>query len=149
MQTLTIRHLAATGFLITLLALSGATSSARQAIAERSPVAEHVLEEGACATPRLGATISVASIGEPVSAVTLDPPVWTAATAASPAYCSIGGSLAPVDTAPNAQPIHFRVVLPASWTGRAIQLGGGGMNGVIPNLTGPIDGVPPVRRVVW
>ena len=34
------------------------------------------------------------------------------------------------------RPINFRVVLPASWSRRAAQLGGGGMNGSIPNLTG-------------
>ena len=35
-----------------------------------------------------------------------------------------------------ARPINFRVLLPASWNRRAAQLGGGGINGVIPNLTG-------------
>jgi feruloyl esterase len=44
--------------------------------------------------------------------------------------------MAPVDTAANARPINFRVLLPASWSDRAAQLGGGGMNGVIPNLIG-------------
>jgi feruloyl esterase len=43
---------------------------------------------------------------------------------------------APVDTAPTARSINFRVILPASWNRRAAQLGGGGMNGIIPNLTG-------------
>jgi feruloyl esterase len=42
--------------------------------------------------------------------------------------------MAPID--PAARPINFRVVFPASWTLRAAQLGGGGMNGAIPNLTG-------------
>src|SRR5262249_40042113 len=32
--------------------------------------------------------------------------------------------------------INFRVVLPASWTRHAAQLGGAGINGSIPNLTG-------------
>ena len=31
-----------------------------------------------------------------------------------------------------ARPINFRVVLPASWNRRAAQLGGGGMNGIMP-----------------
>jgi feruloyl esterase len=44
--------------------------------------------------------------------------------------------MAPVDRAPSAKPILFRVVLPASWNRRSAQLGGGGTNGVIPNLTG-------------
>ena len=44
--------------------------------------------------------------------------------------------MAPVDTSSMARPINFAVVLPASWSQRAAQLGGGGINGVIPNLTG-------------
>ena len=43
---------------------------------------------------------------------------------------------ASVDTAATARPINFRVILPAAWNRRAAQLGGGGNNGVIPNLTG-------------
>ena len=44
--------------------------------------------------------------------------------------------MAPVDTASTAKPINFSVVLPASWSHRAAQLGGGGINGIVPNLTG-------------
>jgi feruloyl esterase len=44
--------------------------------------------------------------------------------------------MAPIDRSATAKPILFRVLLPASWNGRSTQLGGGGTNGVIPNLTG-------------
>ena len=44
--------------------------------------------------------------------------------------------MAPTDTSANGRTINFRVVLPASWTSHAAQLGGGGMNGSIPSLTG-------------
>ncbi len=44
--------------------------------------------------------------------------------------------MAPIDAASTARPINFSVVLPASWSRRAAQLGGGGMNGIVPNLTG-------------
>jgi feruloyl esterase len=47
--------------------------------------------------------------------------------------------MAPVSKEANARPINFRVVLPASWSRRAMQLGGGGMNGSIPNLLGGAD----------
>ena len=67
-------------------------------------------------------------------------PKWTAATSTQASYCSIDGVMSPVDTAPSAKPINFRVVLPASWSRRAIQLGGGGFDGNIPNLTGNGDG---------
>jgi feruloyl esterase len=99
-----------------------------------------------CTAAKLGAPIAPSTIGEPVSAVSLREPVWTAATDTAPAFCSIEGAMTAID--PAAPPINFRVVLPASWTLRAAQLGGGGMNGVIPPLgtgrggpLGPAEGV--------
>src|SRR5436190_18957916 len=89
-----------------------------------------------CTSGRLGTSIPAASIGEPVAGVTLAEPRWVAATGNAPAYCSIDGAMAPTDTSTNGRPINFRVVLPASWTAHAVQLGGGGMNGSVPNLTG-------------
>ncbi len=98
-----------------------------------------VITEADCAASKLGTTIPVSAIGEPVSGVTLSAPVWSAAAGSTPAYCSVNGSIAPVDTSANARPINFRVVLPASWSRRAAQIGGGGMNGIIPNLLGGVD----------
>jgi hypothetical protein len=87
-----------------------------------------------CTSDRLGTAIPVSAIGEPVAAVTLAAPKWVAGGTA-PSYCSIDGAMAPMDKSPSGRPINFRVVLPGSWTGRAAQLGGGGFNGIIPNLT--------------
>ena len=95
--------------------------------------------QDSCTAAKLGTAVPVASIGEPVSAVTLRAPVWTAGAAGSTSYCSIDGVIAPVYTSPNAKPINFRVVLPAAWAMHAAQLGGGGMNGTIPNLTAGPD----------
>src|SRR6185436_12502519 len=89
-----------------------------------------------CSNAKLGTAIPVASIGEPVAGVTLAAPRWVAATGTAPAYCSIDGAMAPTDTSSHGRPINFRVILPASWTSHAVQLGGGGMNGSIPGLTG-------------
>ena len=91
--------------------------------------------EASCTAPSLVATIAPREIGEPVRSVTLQA-AWDAATDTVPAHCRVDGVFAPVDTAPTARPINFRVVLPASWNRRAAQLGGGGINGIIPNLTG-------------
>ncbi len=99
--------------------------------------APKVIAEADCTTGKLGSAIPASSIGEPVSAVTLNAPQWHAAAGGAPAYCSIEGSLAPVDK--SAPPIRFGVVLPALWMSRAAQLGGGGMNGTIPRLTGSIS----------
>jgi feruloyl esterase len=95
------------------------------------------ITEADCTTSRLGAPIPASAIGEPVSGVTLAEPRWVAATDSAPAYCSIDGAMTPADqSSGNTPAINFRVLLPASWSHRAIQLGGGGMNGTIPNLTG-------------
>ena len=117
------------------------SGSAIPAPESRLPVlAENkVITEADCTAAKLGAPIPVSAIGEPVSGVTLNAPVWTSARDSTPAYCSVNGSMAPVDTGANAKPIHFRVVLPASWSHRAAQMGGGGMNGSIPNLLSGVD----------
>ncbi len=74
-----------------------------------------------------------------MSGVTLDAPIWTGTAGEKQAYCSVSGSMTPVSREANAKPINFRVVLPASWSRRAAQMGGGGMNGMIPNLLGGAD----------
>jgi Tannase and feruloyl esterase len=94
------------------------------------------ISEADCTIEKVGTAIPVSSIGEPVSGVTLNPPRWVAPSGTAPAYCAVDGSMAPVDRGPSAKPILFRVALPASRSRRGAQLGGGGTNGVIPNLTG-------------
>jgi len=90
------------------------------------------ITEADCTAEKLGTTIPSAAIGEPVASVTLNAPAWTADTADAPAYCSVEGSMAPIDTATTAKAINFLVAFPASWSHRSVQLGGGGMNGWIP-----------------
>jgi len=69
--------------------------------------------------------------------------------ASRPEHCLISGEIAPVDpTAPN---ILFRVALPASWNTKALMLGGGGLDGIIPDVVGnisagPIDQPLPIAR---
>jgi hypothetical protein len=111
---------------------SGAQTKTSPAVAENK-----VITEADCTAAKMGSTVAVSAIGEPVSGVTLDAPVWAGAAGSSPAYCSVKGAMAPVD--PNAKPINFQVVLPASWGRRAAQMGGGGMNGSIPMLLGGAD----------
>ena len=102
-----------------------------------APAANEIsITSDTCTSAKLGSDVPVERIGEPVRRVTLAAPTWTAATATSPGYCRVEGVIEPVDTAPTARPINFAVALPAQWSRRAVQLGGGGMNGTIPNLTG-------------
>jgi pimeloyl-ACP methyl ester carboxylesterase len=97
---------------------------------------DKTVSERDCSAEKLGTGIPTSAIGEPVSGVALSAPRWNAATATIPGHCSIDGSMAPVDRSPTAKTIYFRVLLPSSWTRRSAQIGGGGTNGVIPNLTG-------------
>jgi feruloyl esterase len=99
------------------------------------PAARTISSED-CTSAKLGTAIPVASIGEAVAGVTLAAPRWVEPTANAPGYCSIDGAMAPTDTSTHGRPINFRVVLPASWSSHAVQMGGGGMNGSIPGLTG-------------
>jgi feruloyl esterase len=98
--------------------------------------ATRTIAEADCGPAKLGTEIPVNAIGEPVSAVTLNAPQWHAEANGTPGYCGVEGSIAPVDK--NAPPIRFGVALPASWSLRGAQLGGGGMNGTVPRLTGGV-----------
>jgi feruloyl esterase len=49
-------------------------------------------------------------------------------------FCAVLGRIAPID--PQAPSIEFQVNLPESWNDKALQFGGGGYNGRIPDATG-------------
>ena len=87
---------------------------------------------------KVGTTIPASAIGEPVGDVTLSPPRWFEESGNSVAYALVEGVIAPKD--PDGKPINFRVLLPASWSRRAIQVGGGGMNGMVPMFRGERPG---------
>jgi hypothetical protein len=100
------------------------------------PAENKVITQTDCIAAKLGTSIPVTAIGEPVSGVTLNPPEWKPGSSMGSGYCTVNGDMAPVDA--NAKPINFQVILPASWSRRAAQIGGGGMNGLIPTLIGGI-----------
>ena len=95
---------------------------------------DKTIGEAECTAAKLGNDIPVTAIGEPVAAVSLNAPRWSAAGRA-PASCTVDGVMAPMDKSAYGRPINFRVVLPATWTGHAVQIGGGGFDGTIPGLT--------------
>ncbi|MGR9088850.1 MAG: tannase/feruloyl esterase family alpha/beta hydrolase, partial [Gammaproteobacteria bacterium] len=129
------------GWVLICVVAMTATAAKAQTKSEASGelLENKVITEADCTVEKIGATIPASAIGEPVSAVTLNAPVWTGSSGSNPGYCSVNGSMTPVSEEPNARPINFQVVLPASWSLRAAQLGGGGMNGMIPNLLGGVD----------
>lgn len=125
---------------------SGQTSAPPTTLTTLAP--NLFITETQCTAAKVGTSIPVAAIGEPVSAVTLATPRWMPENATLPQRCEVDGVMAPADSATTARPINFRVVLPAEWNLRAVQQGGGGFNGVIPNLSGAqytIGGVTPAR----
>jgi feruloyl esterase len=97
------------------------------------PAGENItISAATLTTERVGSSIPVSAIGEPVSAVNLSEPRWVEGE--NGGYGLVDGVILPVD--PQGKPINFRVALPASWSRRSAQMGGGGMNGSIPNLIG-------------
>jgi feruloyl esterase len=120
------------------IAQQGSVAESRQV----QPGANTTITAADCTAERVGGTVATSAIGVPVRSVTLSVPAWVEAAGAVPAHCRVDGIMAPVDTAGTSRPINFRVVLPASWNRRSAQMGGGGINGIIPNLTGGGPGGP-------
>ena len=125
--------LAVLGAIVLFSRAFGPAAAAPQAAAT-AIAATTTITAADCTAGRIGASIPTSSIGERVRAVTLASAAWNEATPSLPAHCRVAGSMAAVDSSSSARPINFEVVLPASWNQRAVQLGGGGINGVVPNL---------------
>src|SRR5437868_85736 len=105
---------------ILLMAFALPVASAPQGADTKTITAED------CTAIKLGSAIPVSAIGEPVAGVTLAAPRWVAGNGNAAAYCAVDGAMAPTDTSTHGRAINFRVVLPASWTRHAAQMGGGG-----------------------
>jgi feruloyl esterase len=83
-------------------------------------------------------TIDKAAIGLPTAGASVTSAVLVKAGDAGNAageYCRVLGEIKSVD--PKAQGIGFRVNLPSNWNGKALQFGGGGYDGVLPDTVGP------------
>jgi feruloyl esterase len=122
------------------------------------PSPQHSAAQSAAeACSRLEGTIAAAIIGLPSGAATIEKaellpaaplgmaqlpfgplPPYLAVVPATPEYCKVVGSIAPVDA--KAPPIRFQVNLPTEWNASSVQFGGGGFNGVL--ITGL--GLPPL-----
>ena len=138
------RRSARIGAAIGHLALSGAAITQIPAVIAQDRIP---LSQSACTSAGLAASISPREIGEPVSAVALDSLAWVEASDRAPAHCMINGRLEPMDRSSTARPIRFGVALPGDWNRRAVQMGGGGMNGSIPGLAGgPFGGESDLAR---
>lgn len=80
-----------------------------------------------------GLAIPREQIGLPTSGAVIREAAVDIAAIKSGQLCVVKGEIAPVD--PAAPPIRFEVDLPEAWNGKAIQMGGGGYNGVVTATT--------------
>lgn len=116
------------------IASCGGSEDEVASVARRDIPAAVSVGPGDCSIAKVGTSMPANLIGEPVTSVTITAATWFAATETVPAYCRIDGAIAPINSA--APDIEFAVALPATWTHRAVQVGGAGSNGVIPALNG-------------
>ena len=128
---------------ITALLLGGSNASRADNGSPALPSGEQL--KAACRT-LAGRTVPASSIGLPsgdatiTSATLVDAAAQSvtndATTPATPNFCKVLGSIAPVD--PAAQSIKFQINLPISWNGKALQYGGGGFNGTLVTALAPL-----------
>lgn len=140
---MSLRSLVCQGVLLAAVLTSPLASDAAEAMptpgSKLPPIAEdRIITAVDVTAEKVGSSIPTDAIGEPVGGVTLSAPRWMEATANSVAHAIVDGAILSED--PKGKPINFRVLLPASWSRRAIQVGGGGMNGMVPMLRGERPG---------
>jgi hypothetical protein len=115
------------------LLMAAGLLAATQASAQTAPcdsAKDRTLPAAAIALPTRGVHITMARL---VSASS------PGARLPTPDYCRIEGSILSID--PAAPPINFVVAIPTVWNGSSWQMGGSGVNGFLPDVTGA--GVPP------
>lgn len=91
-------------------------------------LAQLSLPASAIALPTRGARITSAQVKAPTEAG--PHPSNGTWLHALPAYCEVKGEIDPVDA--TAPVIQFQLNVPRAWNGRAMHIGGGGLNGNIP-----------------
>jgi feruloyl esterase len=87
-------------------------------------------------------TVSARQIGLPTSgakviSATFSPAGGTGAKA-TVEYCKVLAQIAPAD--PHGEPITLQLNLPSAWNGKAVQMGGGGLDGQLVTAEGPGPG---------
>ncbi|WP_175943518.1 tannase/feruloyl esterase family alpha/beta hydrolase [Caballeronia sp. BCC1704] len=91
-----------------------------------------------------GMSVPASAIGLPTTGATVAAaavvPASGTGVSATPEYCLVSGSIAPVDqTAPK---INFQVAMPTQWNSKAMMFGGGGYDGTVPAVTGNVPAGP-------
>jgi hypothetical protein len=106
-----------------------------------APLAAAALSKQAALAAQCGAlagvTIPAQRIALPTRGAQIDSAAMVAATAPgnqSGEYCRVTGSIKALQ--PGTPDVHFDLNLPVRWNGRALQIGGGGYDGVVVSGTG-------------
>ncbi len=86
-------------------------------------------------------TLTAGQIGLPTGGAKVASAALVPAAAGLSAYCKVLGAIAPVD--PHSTPILFQLNLPEAWNKKALQMGGGGLNGTVVNGLGRPNDSPP------
>lgn len=87
-----------------------------------------------------GWSIPADAIEVPTTGAVVSSAEWVAE---SNGQCRVKGKINPVD--PTAPGVQFQVNLPDNWNGRALQMGGGGLNGSLVAATGSYRYQPPAQ----
>jgi feruloyl esterase len=91
-----------------------------------------------------GKTVPADKIGLPTSGAKVTAAQVVAASgtgaASRPEHCLVSGEIAPVD--PAAPSIRFNLALPTVWNTKMLMLGGGGLDGTVPNVVGNVSAGP-------
>jgi hypothetical protein len=126
------RNLAAAAAIAALVATTWAAGPAQ---AKQDPVP---FGSAQCAA-LTGLELSSKAIDLPTTGAVVTEALWMQTPANG--QCRVKGSIHPVD--PAAPVIGFQVNLPSNWNGRALQMGGGGLNGTLVTGLTPYRNQPP------
>jgi len=155
------RGLARPAVLAACVAVAGCSSDDDSAAADDYTVPVVVASAAAQCAALAGKTIAATAIGEPSAGAVVTAATYKAAVAdapngagtatvqGTPDYCQVLVDIKPVDT--TAPMIKAQVNLPTSWNGKSLQMGGGGLNGVLvtgldaARLAGPETPLPLTR----
>ena len=109
------------------LAMAAITGAAHASEADCKALVGRSYPASTMSLPQTGANITKAD--------------WIAARANFQAYCKVQASVSPVD--PKAPPVLVAVNLPDQWNRKAVQWGGGGLNGNMVEATNLLRDAPP------
>jgi hypothetical protein len=99
-----------------------------------APAAAGPLLDAAACTALAGLAVTPGEIGLPTSGGRTTAATLVAAGAKGPEHCLVSGEIAPAN--PAAPNIDFHIALPTNWNGKVVMFGGGGLDGVIPDVAG-------------